>query len=50
MSKNPSAKYYKDNKKGCKKRLVKDIKVFLEKKKKKTIYTTLSEDEKRKPG
>ena len=37
-SKNSSAKYYQDNKERLqKKRLVKDIKVFLKKKKKATI-------------
>ena len=34
MSKNSSARYYPDNKKDCKKGLVKNIKVFLKKKKK----------------
>ena len=37
MSKDSSAKYYQD-KKGYKKRLMKDIKVFLKKKKKKSKY------------
>ena len=35
MSKNSSAKYYQDNKEKLQKKLVKDIKVFLKKKKKK---------------
>ena len=34
-SKNLSAKYYPENKKGCKKMLVKDMKIILKKKKKK---------------
>ena len=36
MSKNSSAKYYQDNKERLQKRLVKDIKIFLKKKKKKS--------------
>ena len=36
MSKNSSAKYYQDNKEKLPKKLVKDIKVFLKKKKKKS--------------
>ena len=32
MSKDSSAKYYRDNKERLKKRLVKDIKIFLKKK------------------
>ena len=36
MSKNSSAKYYQDNKERLQKKLVKDIKVFLKKKKKKS--------------
>ena len=36
MSKNSSAKYYQDNKEKLQKKLVKDIKVFLKKKKKKS--------------
>ena len=35
MSKNSSAKYYQDNKERLQKKLVKDIKVFFKKKKKK---------------
>ena len=35
MSKNLSAEYYKENKERHKKKLVKDIKIFLKKKKKK---------------
>ena len=40
MSKNSSAKYYQDNKERLQKRLVKDIKIFLKKKKKKTAIWT----------
>ena len=36
MSKNSSAKYYQNNKERLQKNLVKDIKVFLKKKKKKS--------------
>ena len=36
MSKNLSAEYYKENKERHKKKLVKDIKIFLKKKKKKS--------------
>ena len=36
MSKNLSAKYYQENKERLQKKLVKDIKVFLEKKKEKS--------------
>ena len=36
MSKNLSAKYYQENKERLQKKFVKDIKIFLEKKKKKT--------------
>ena len=36
MFKNSSAKYYQDNKEKLQKKLVKDIKVFLKKKKKKS--------------
>ena len=35
MSKNSSTKYYQDNKERLQKRIVKDIKVFLKKEKKK---------------
>ena len=35
MSKNSAAKYYQDDKERLQKKLVKDIKVFLKKKKKK---------------
>ena len=39
MSKNLSAKYYQENKEGLEKKLVKDIKIFLNKKRKKaTIW------------
>ena len=54
MSKNSSAKYYEDNKERLQKKLVKDIKVFLKKKKKKKgqcgcgRYKNLSEVEKKK--
>ena len=37
MSKNLSAKYYQENKERLQKRLVKNIKIFLKKKKKKAI-------------
>ena len=53
MSKNSSAKYFQDNKERLhKKKLVKDIEVFLKKKKKRKWqygrerYKNLSEDEK----
>ena len=36
MPKNLSAKYYQENKERLQKKLVKDIKIFLKKKKKKT--------------
>ena len=36
MSKNSSAKYYEENKERLQKKLVKDIKIFLKKKKKKS--------------
>ena len=36
MSKNVSAKYYQENKERVQKKLVKDIKIFLKKKKKKS--------------
>ena len=36
MSKNLSAKYYQENKERLQKKLVKDIKIFLKKKKKKS--------------
>ena len=36
MSKNSSAKYYEENKERLRKKLVKDIKIFLKKKKKKS--------------
>ena len=41
MSKDLSAKYYQDNKKRPQKKLVKDIKVFLIMKKKKSDNTTV---------
>ena len=54
MPKNLSAKYYRENKEILQKRLVKDIKIFLRKKKKKNQqcgrerYKNLPEDEKQK--
>ena len=40
MSKNLSAKYFQENKEGLEKKLVKDIKIFLNKKRKKaTIWS-----------
>ena len=40
MSKNLSAKYFQENKEGLEKKLVKDIKIFLKKKRKKaTIWS-----------
>ena len=39
MSKDSSAKYYLDNKERLQKKLLKDIKVFLRKKQKKTIWS-----------
>ena len=42
ISKDSSTKYYQNNKKNCKKKLVKDIKVFLKKKKKKSNSRVLS--------
>ena len=51
MSKNSSGKYCQDKKKDYEKRVMKDIKVFLKKKKKKVTigcerYKNLPEDEK----
>ena len=50
MSKNVSAKYYQVNKERLQKKLVKDRKIFLKKKKKREYdrerYKNLSEDEK----
>ena len=43
MSKNSSAKYYQDNKERLQKKLVKDIKVFLKKKKKKSDNMVLKD-------
>ena len=53
MSKNLSTKYYQENKERLQKKLVKDIKMFLKKKKKKSDYiavnvTKISEDGKQK--
>ena len=52
MSKESSAKYYQNNKERLQKKLVKDIKVFLKKKKKRSdnmvVKDTKSEDEKQK--
>ena len=52
MSKEPSAKYYQINKERLQEKLVKDIKVFLKKKKKRSdnmvVKDTKSEDEKQK--
>ena len=53
ISKDSSAKYYQNNKEILQKKLVKDIKVFIKKKKKKQQYgckgyKNLSEDEKQK--
>ena len=54
MSKNFSAKYYHENKGRLQKNLVKDIKIFIKKKKKKgnnmgmNVAKNLSEDEKNK--
>ena len=51
ISKNLSAKYYQENKKRLQKKLVKDIKIFLKKKKEKKQqygcehYKNFSEDE-----
>ena len=39
MSKNLPAKYYQNNKERLQKKLVKDMKVFLKKKKKATIWS-----------
>ena len=39
MYKDSSAKYHQDNKESLQKQLVKDIKVFLKKKKKSTIWS-----------
>ena len=52
MSKHLSAKYYQENKERLHKKLVKDIKIFLKKRKKKKpqygceCYKNLSKDEK----
>ena len=52
ISKDSSSKYDQDNKERLQNKLVKDIKVFLKKKKKKVIirerYKNLSKNEKRK--
>ena len=54
MSKNLSAKFYQENKERLQKKLVKDITIFLKKKKKNKLqhipecYKNLSEDEKQK--
>ena len=48
MFKDSLAKYYQNNKERLQKKLVKDIKVFLNKKKKKRQYL-LAEDKKQKP-
>ena len=52
ISKDSSSKYDQDNKERLQNKLVKDIKVFLKKKKKKAIirerYKNLSKNEKRK--
>ena len=54
MCKNLSAKYSQENKEELQKKLVKDIKIFLRKKKKKNrrydreCYKNLTEDEKQK--
>ena len=42
MSKNSTAKYYQDDKERLQKKLVKDIKVFLKKKKKKSDIMVVS--------
>ena len=55
MPKNLSAKYYQENKERLQKMLVKDIRVFLKKRKKKKRqhgsepYKNLPEDEKQRP-
>ena len=46
MLKNLSAKYYRENKEILQKRLVKDIKIFLRKKKKKKINNVVENDTK----
>ena len=38
MSKSSSSKYYQDNKERLQKRLMKDIKVFIKRKKRETIW------------
>ena len=43
MSKDLSAKYYQDNKERLQKKFVKDIKIFLKKKKKKRSNTIVKE-------
>ena len=52
MPKNLSAKYYQENKERLQKKLVKDIKIFLKKKKKREYgrehYKNLSEEERHK--
>ena len=52
MSENISAKYYQENKEKIQKKLVKDIKIFLNKKKKQQYghecYKNLSENERQK--
>ena len=41
MSKNLSAKYYQENKERLPKKLMKDIKIFLKKRKKATIWSRM---------
>ena len=46
MSKSSSSKYYQDNKEILQKRLIKDIEVFIKKKKKETICNIVVNDAK----
>ena len=48
MSKNLSDKYYQENEERMQKKLLKDIKIFLKKKKKQELYIKLSENVKQK--
>ena len=52
LSRNSSAEYYQENKERLQKKLIKDSKIFLEKKEKNGCehYKNLSEDEKEKLG
>ena len=50
LSRNSSAEYYQENKERLQKKLIKDSKIFLEKKKKATKWLWTLQDEKEKLG